>query len=164
MLVRRLDRGRDEDRSCRGRCHRGMSMLAEAGCEVSLIARGAHLDAIRANGLTIRRGDKTRIRRLVASDKAVEIGPAEVVLFPCQALRLWIRSHGCTPADPAPWSIVSSRPDRLKGRTPPMWPSLSRAGQGRALGLVDLKGKGRWNWRVIEDANELALCLTFSWL
>src|SRR5215207_9151667 len=62
------------------------AMLAEAGCEVSLIARGAHLDAIRANGLTIRRGDETRTRRLAASDKAVEIGPVEVVLF---CVKLW---------------------------------------------------------------------------
>jgi 2-dehydropantoate 2-reductase len=62
------------------------AMLAEAGCEVLLIARGAHLDAIRANGLTIRRGDETRTRRLAASDKAVEIGPVEVVLF---CVKLW---------------------------------------------------------------------------
>jgi 2-dehydropantoate 2-reductase len=62
------------------------AMLAEAGCEVSLIARGAHLDAMRANGLTIRRGDETRTRRLAASDKAVEIGQVEVVLF---CVKLW---------------------------------------------------------------------------
>src|SRR5215217_2966336 len=61
-------------------------MLAEAGCEVSLIARGTHLDAIRTNGLTIRRGDETRTRRLAASDKAVEIGPVEVVFF---CVKLW---------------------------------------------------------------------------
>src|SRR5829696_7155471 len=62
------------------------AMLAEAGCEVSLLARGAHLDAIRANGLKIRRGDETRTRRLTASHKAAEIGPIEVVLF---CVKLW---------------------------------------------------------------------------
>jgi 2-dehydropantoate 2-reductase len=163
MLVRRLDRGGVMKIGVVGAGAIGAcfgAMLAEEGCEVSLIARGAHLDAIRANGLTIRRGDKTRIRRLVASDKAVEIGPAEVVLFPCRALRLWIRSHGCTPADPAPSSIVSSRPDRLKGRTPPMWPSLSRAGQGRALALSTSRAR--------EDGtgalSRTQMSLTFSWL
>ena len=50
------------------------AMLAEAGCEVSLIARGAHLDAIRVNGLTIRRGDETRTRRLAGGDARLNAG------------------------------------------------------------------------------------------
>ncbi len=62
------------------------AMLAEAGGEVSLIARGAHLDAIRANGLIIRHGDKTRTCRLAASDNAAEIGPVETVLL---CVKLW---------------------------------------------------------------------------
>jgi ketopantoate reductase len=52
------------------------AMLAEAGCEVSLIARGAHLDAIRANGLTTGRF----LVRLV--EETVAVGHAEGIALP----------------------------------------------------------------------------------
>jgi len=56
--------------------------LAEAGADVSFIARGAHLDALRVNGLRIvsPKGD-THVRRVAATDKPSEIGPVDVVLF-----------------------------------------------------------------------------------
>ena len=62
------------------------AMLAEAGHEVALVARGAHLDAIRAKGLTVRRGGETRTLHLAASDEAADLGPADVVLF---CVKLW---------------------------------------------------------------------------
>jgi len=42
--------------------------LADAGHEVSLVARGAHLAAIRANGLAIQDRDGVRSWALPASD------------------------------------------------------------------------------------------------
>lgn len=62
------------------------SLLAEAGHEVSLLARGAHLAAIRANGLVVDRAGGERRLRLPASDDAADLGPADVVLF---AVKLW---------------------------------------------------------------------------
>ncbi|MEV0002448.1 2-dehydropantoate 2-reductase N-terminal domain-containing protein [Micromonospora sp. NPDC050980] len=41
-------------------------LLAEAGRDVTLVARGAHLDALRERGLTLRRPDGTVTRRLPA--------------------------------------------------------------------------------------------------
>lgn len=62
------------------------ALLAEAGHEVVLLARGAHLDAIRADGLVIERSGERRALRLPASDQASDLGTADVVLF---AVKLW---------------------------------------------------------------------------
>lgn len=56
--------------------------LAESGADVHFIARGAHLQAMRANGLRIRspKGD-AHIRRVSASDDPRAIGPGDIVMF-----------------------------------------------------------------------------------
>jgi 2-dehydropantoate 2-reductase len=60
--------------------------LAQAGHEVTLIARGAHLAALRAKGLTISSplGDATL--KLRAVENPADAGTAEVVIF---AVKLW---------------------------------------------------------------------------
>lgn len=61
--------------------------LAAAGNDVTFIARGAHLAAMRANGLRIE-GDRgiTQITPAQATDNPAEIGPVDLVLF---AVKLW---------------------------------------------------------------------------
>jgi 2-dehydropantoate 2-reductase len=56
--------------------------LAGAGQDVALIARGAHLDALRARGLTLKStlGDVT-VRPRVASTDPATIGPVDIVVF-----------------------------------------------------------------------------------
>jgi 2-dehydropantoate 2-reductase len=56
--------------------------LAEVGNEVSFVARGAHLDAIRANGLRVDSvlGDML-VKPTAASDSAADIGPVDAVLL-----------------------------------------------------------------------------------
>jgi 2-dehydropantoate 2-reductase len=54
--------------------------LAAAGNEVSAVVRGDHLDAIRANGLTLHSGDKTVVAKVKASDKPADLGPQDAVL------------------------------------------------------------------------------------
>ena len=59
--------------------------LADSGAEVSVVARGAHLEAIRQNGLTLLSADgEGRERPLVvtieASDRASELGPQDAVI------------------------------------------------------------------------------------
>ncbi len=60
--------------------------LAQAGHDVSFVARGKHLEAMRTNGLTLKSplGDATI--KVKASDRPSELGAAEVVLF---AVKLW---------------------------------------------------------------------------
>ena len=61
--------------------------LAAAGHDVAFMARGAHRDAIRRNGLKIESalGD-LHLQRVNVTDDASEIGPVDLVLF---AVKLW---------------------------------------------------------------------------
>ncbi len=56
-------------------------MLARAGNDVSLIARGAHLEAIRANGLRVVRDDEEFTVHCPATDDPTTIGPVDLVLL-----------------------------------------------------------------------------------
>ena len=49
--------------------------LAAAGNEVSIVVRGAHLEAIRARGLTLLAGDKKIMAKVKASDRPADLGP-----------------------------------------------------------------------------------------
>lgn len=55
--------------------------LADGGAEVVLVARGAHLAALRRNGLTIVEPEGTTTTPLAATDDVASIGPVDVVLF-----------------------------------------------------------------------------------
>jgi len=57
------------------------SGLARAGHEVSLVARGAHLEALRAKGLTFLAEGKREVFRLPASDDPSELGAQELVFL-----------------------------------------------------------------------------------
>jgi 2-dehydropantoate 2-reductase len=54
--------------------------LADAGNEVSVVARGAHLEAIRARGLTLVAGDRKIVAKVKASDRPAELGRQDAVL------------------------------------------------------------------------------------
>jgi len=61
--------------------------LADAGHEVSVIARGKHLEAIRKDGLQIESLlGNTVLRPKVATDDPAEIGPVDIIIF---AVKLW---------------------------------------------------------------------------
>ncbi len=56
--------------------------LANAGQQVSLVARGPHLQAIRANGLKLIQGDETLVAKdLAATDDIAELPEQDVVLM-----------------------------------------------------------------------------------
>lgn len=58
------------------------SRLAAAGADVAYIARGAHLAALRLDGLTIETPDgKRATTRVRAVEEPAEIGPVDLVLF-----------------------------------------------------------------------------------
>ncbi len=59
--------------------------LASAGYEVTLIARGAHLEAIRKNGLTLLIGDETKVVQAPATDDPAEAGPQDYVIVALKA-------------------------------------------------------------------------------
>ena len=59
--------------------------LAGAGYEVTLIARGAHLEAIRKNGLTLLIGGEKKVVQVPATDDPAEAGPQEYVIVALKA-------------------------------------------------------------------------------
>lgn len=54
--------------------------LARGGADVSVVARGAHLAAIQAHGLTVETPDETITQRVAASDDPARLGPQDAVL------------------------------------------------------------------------------------
>jgi 2-dehydropantoate 2-reductase len=62
--------------------------LSRAGHEVCCVMRGAHLDAVRARGLTLRTGTDTLPAEVVASDDPVTLGPQDFVISTLKATGL----------------------------------------------------------------------------
>src|SRR6201994_1390002 len=55
--------------------------LARAGADVSLVARGAHLAAMRANGLKLLIGDEAHVVHPTCTDKPAELGVQDFVII-----------------------------------------------------------------------------------
>ena len=72
--------------------------LAAAGHEVAIVARGAHLEAIRSDGLHVTGGPRDlHVRPSLATDRPAEIGVADVVLF---AVKQWDLDSAAAAARP----------------------------------------------------------------
>jgi 2-dehydropantoate 2-reductase len=59
--------------------------LARGGAEVSAVARGAHLAAIRAHGLTVETSERAITERITASDNPADLGQQDLVLVTVKA-------------------------------------------------------------------------------
>lgn len=59
--------------------------LARAGVDVSLVARGPHLAAMRKNGLKLRIGDEEHITHPTCTDNPAELGPQDFVIVALKA-------------------------------------------------------------------------------
>ena len=59
--------------------------LHQGGSDVSVVARGAHLGAIQANGLTVKSNGQTVNARVPATDKAEDAGPQDYVIVTLKA-------------------------------------------------------------------------------
>jgi 2-dehydropantoate 2-reductase len=71
--------------------------LALAGHEVSCVMRGAHLEAVRANGLTMRVGNAEFLARVKASDDPSALGPQDFVISTLKANALGSLVTGLPP-------------------------------------------------------------------
>ena len=61
------------------------AQLALAGADVSLVARGPHLKAMRENGLRLRIGDEERVAKVKCTDDPAELGPQDFVFVSLKA-------------------------------------------------------------------------------
>ncbi len=59
--------------------------LAQAGAEVSLVARGPHLEAILDKGLTLIEDGRTTCQKVRASDDPADLGPQDYVILTLKA-------------------------------------------------------------------------------
>ena len=113
--------------------------LSAAGNEVSVVARGAHLDSIRASGLTLLSGDKRIVAPVRASDRPADLGPQDAVLVTMKSSGLAVLAENVGPLlrpdtpvafvqNGIPWwyghGLAASRPPA---------PDLSRLDPGGAL-------------------------------
>lgn len=71
--------------------------LAAAGNDVSAVARGAHLDAMRERGLKLLHGEKTIVGRVRAVGSARELGPQDAVFVTLKANLLEAFAEQCAP-------------------------------------------------------------------
>jgi 2-dehydropantoate 2-reductase len=71
--------------------------LAARGHAVSVVARGAHLEAIRKNGLRLLHGAKTIVGRVRAAEHARELGPQDAVFVTLKANGLGSFAEQCAP-------------------------------------------------------------------
>lgn len=125
--------------------------LALGGAEVSLIARGAHLRAIRERGLTVEARDGTHHCRPRATDDPAELGPQEAVIVTVKTPSLPSVAAGIAPLlgpdtpvvfvmNGIPWWYFDHHGGPLEGtRLPEADPggALRRAiGIGRTIGGV----------------------------
>jgi 2-dehydropantoate 2-reductase len=61
------------------------AQLAIAGADVSLVARGPHLKAMRENGLKLRIGGEERVAKVKCTDDPAELGPQDFVFVSLKA-------------------------------------------------------------------------------
>ena len=71
--------------------------LAAAGHEVSVVARGAHLEAMRRNGLTLLKGERRIVARVRAAERPAALGRMDHVLVTLKATGLAALAEGIGP-------------------------------------------------------------------
>jgi 2-dehydropantoate 2-reductase len=111
--------------------------LASAGAEVSCVARGPHLAAIQANGLTLKSGGETTVLRLRATSDARELGPQDYVIIA-------VKAHSLPAAAPSIRSLLGERTALVPALNGVPWWYFYKSGgayEGTRLQSVDPGGK-----------------------
>jgi 2-dehydropantoate 2-reductase len=121
--------------------------LAQGGAKVSVVARGAHLAAIKSNGLTVESPDGTLNARLPASDTPADLGPQDAVIVTVKAPALPAVAASITPLlgpdtpvafvmNGIPWWYFHPHEDRRLPRLDPDNALWNAVGPHRAIGGV----------------------------
>ena len=122
--------------------------LALAGHEVSVVARGDHLRAIRDHGLTLRIDGQEKTVRLPASDDPAEFGQQEFVICALKAQQAWQAAALFAPLLGPDTAVVTA----MNGI--PWWYFYKEGGrfEGRCVASVDPDGR---QWNVIGPARAI---------
>jgi 2-dehydropantoate 2-reductase len=111
--------------------------LASAGHDVSIVARGAHLVAIRERGLVVDERGVRRGLRLRATDRAEELGVQELVIIA-------VKAHALAAAAPEIAALLGPGTILLPAQNGiPWWFSYRASGGLEALPIVAVDPDGR---------------------
>jgi 2-dehydropantoate 2-reductase len=115
-------------------------MMKRGGVDVSLIARGAHLEAIKANGLTLHMGGETFNERMPATKDPHELGPQDYVIIGLKAHQAWESAEHMRPLFGPDTAVVTAQ------NGVPWWyfHGLGEQYAGLRLESVD-PGNRQWN-------------------
>lgn len=115
--------------------------LAQAGADVSLVARGPHLAAMQANGLTlIEEGDQRTNVAVTASDNPADLGPQDYVI-------VTLKAHSVPPVVPKMQPLIGPDTTIVSGVNGVPWWYFHKIGtelEGTRLETVD-PGDAQWN-------------------
>lgn len=115
--------------------------LAQAGADVSLVARGPHLAAMQANGLTlIEEGDVRTNVAVTASDNPEDLGPQDYVI-------VTLKAHSVPPVVPKMQPLIGPDTTIVSGVNGVPWWYFHKIGtelEGTRLASVD-PGDAQWN-------------------
>ena len=115
-------------------------MMKRGGIDVSLVARGAHLGAMKANGLTLLMGGETITERMPATNDPQELGPQDYVIIGLKAHQAWESAEHLAPLFGPHTAVVTAQ------NGVPWWyfHGLGEQYAGLRLESVD-PGNRQWN-------------------
>ena len=115
--------------------------LAQAGAEVSLVARGPHLAAMKSNGLTLIEEEQDPVTVAVtASDNPADLGPQDYVI-------VTLKAHSVPPLVPQMQPLIGKNTTIVSGVNGVPWWYFHKIGtefEGRRLASVD-PGNAQWD-------------------
>jgi 2-dehydropantoate 2-reductase len=114
--------------------------LAQAGADVSLVARGPHLAAMQANGLTLIEDGTRTTHKVTASDTPADLGPQDYVI-------VTLKAHSVPPVVPAMQPLIGDHTTIVSGVNGVPWWYFHGIGgplNDTRLTTVD-PGDAQWN-------------------
>jgi 2-dehydropantoate 2-reductase len=115
-------------------------LLKEGGADVSLIARGAHLDAIRKDGLKLLIDGGEKVQRMPATSDAAELGLQDYVIIALKSHQAWEAAEAMKPLLGPHTAVVTAQ------NGIPWWYFHGFEGQYANLQLQSVDPDGRqWN-------------------
>jgi 2-dehydropantoate 2-reductase len=127
--------------------------LAQAGVDVSLIARGPHLEAMRRNGVRLLKGDQEIVVHPVCTNDPAELGPQDYVIVGLKAHQLSAAVDQMQPLLRGDTGIVTA----VNGI--PYWYFYRHGGllEGSTVDSVDPGGK---QWRGLQPERAIG-CIVY---
>ncbi|MEM8743881.1 MAG: 2-dehydropantoate 2-reductase [Pseudomonadota bacterium] len=117
-------------------------MLKQGGADVSLIARGPHLEAINKNGMKVVFKDEEKVEKMAASSDPADFGPQDYVIVALKAHQAWQSVDQITPLLGPDTAVVTMQ------NGIPWWYFYGFEGQYAGLQLQSVDPDGK-QWRVI---------------